>query len=85
MLRHRLRLRRDRPHRQQRRRDGDEKHVVRAIEAGATGYLLKERGSDHVVDSILSVLDGASPVSPRAPSAAAALWVRLTTPALDAL
>lgn len=43
---------------------GDEKHVITAIEAGAMGYLLKERGPDHVVDSILTVLDGGSPISP---------------------
>jgi DNA-binding NarL/FixJ family response regulator len=43
---------------------GDETHVIRAIEAGATGYLLKERGPDHVVDSILTVLEGGSPISP---------------------
>jgi DNA-binding NarL/FixJ family response regulator len=43
---------------------GDEKHVISAIEAGATGYLLKERGAAHVVDSIVTVLEGGSPVSP---------------------
>lgn len=43
---------------------GDEKHVVDAIAAGATGYLLKEREPAHVTDSIIAVLDGGSPVSP---------------------
>lgn len=43
---------------------GDEKHVISAIEAGATGYLLKERDPEHIVDSILTVLDGGSPISP---------------------
>ena len=43
---------------------GDEKHVVNAIEAGATGYLLKDRDEAHVTDSICDVLDGGSPISP---------------------
>lgn len=43
---------------------GDEKNVISAIEAGATGYLLKERGPAHITDSIVSVLEGGSPVSP---------------------
>ncbi len=43
---------------------GDEKNVVAAIEAGATGYLLKEREADHVTESILTVLNGGSPISP---------------------
>lgn len=43
---------------------GDEKHVVSAIEAGATGYLLKEREPEHIADSICTVLDGGSPISP---------------------
>ncbi len=43
---------------------GDEKNVVQAIEAGATGYLLKERDADHVSESILTVLNGGSPISP---------------------
>lgn len=43
---------------------GDEKNVVNAIEAGAMGYLLKERGPAHVTDSIVTVLEGGSPVSP---------------------
>jgi DNA-binding NarL/FixJ family response regulator len=43
---------------------GDEKHVVPAIEAGATGYLLKDRDEAHVTDSICEVLDGGSPISP---------------------
>lgn len=43
---------------------GDEKSVVQAIESGATGYLLKERGAEHVTESILTVLGGGSPISP---------------------
>ncbi|MFT5482876.1 MAG: DNA-binding NarL/FixJ family response regulator [Halieaceae bacterium] len=43
---------------------GDEKHVVSALEAGATGYLLKEREPAHIADSICTVLNGGSPISP---------------------
>jgi DNA-binding NarL/FixJ family response regulator len=43
---------------------GDEKNVVSAIEAGATGYLLKERDPAHIADLIMTVLEGGSPVSP---------------------
>ncbi|MEM1436330.1 MAG: response regulator transcription factor [Pseudomonadota bacterium] len=43
---------------------GDEKHVLDAIEAGALGYLLKDRDSDHIVDSIWLTIDGGSPISP---------------------
>lgn len=43
---------------------GDEKHVVPAIEAGATGYLLKDRDEAHVTASICEVLEGGSPISP---------------------
>jgi DNA-binding NarL/FixJ family response regulator len=43
---------------------GDERHVVAAIEAGATGYLLKDGSSDYVTESILQLLAGGSPISP---------------------
>jgi DNA-binding NarL/FixJ family response regulator len=43
---------------------GDEKHVVAAIEAGASGYLLKDGTSEYVGESILELLDGGSPISP---------------------
>lgn len=43
---------------------GDEKSVVAAIEAGAMGYLLKDREAAHVTQSILTVLAGGSPISP---------------------
>ena len=43
---------------------GDEKVVVEAIEAGATGYLLKERDAAHITESILTVVEGGSPISP---------------------
>jgi len=43
---------------------GDEKHVLSAIEAGASGYLLKDGSSDYIGDSIVQMMNGESPVSP---------------------
>lgn len=42
---------------------GDEKHVVTAIEAGASGYLLKDGDSDYIGDSIIQMINGGSPIS----------------------
>jgi len=43
---------------------GDETHVMRAIEAGATGYLLKNTGVDDIGESIMEMLNGGAPISP---------------------
>jgi DNA-binding NarL/FixJ family response regulator len=43
---------------------GDEKHVLSAIEAGASGYLLKDGTADYIGDSIVQMVNGQSPVSP---------------------
>lgn len=43
---------------------GDEQHVITALEAGATGYLLKDAGGDHVAASIHELHAGGSPISP---------------------
>ena len=43
---------------------GDERHVVRAIEAGADGYLLKDSTQAELVESITSVINGDSPINP---------------------
>lgn len=43
---------------------GDEEHVVRAIEAGATGYLLKDAGDDDIHGALRDLLQGGSPISP---------------------
>jgi len=43
---------------------GDEHNVLNAIEAGATGYLLKDGDSSYVADSILELVAGGSPISP---------------------
>ncbi len=43
---------------------GDEQHVVSAIEAGATGYILKDSTAADVVSCIRLLRAGGSPVSP---------------------
>lgn len=43
---------------------GDEAHVVRSLEAGAAGYLLKDSAPARLAEEIRSVHAGGSPVSP---------------------
>ncbi|WP_290639215.1 response regulator transcription factor [Aquabacterium sp.] len=43
---------------------GDEKHVLASIEAGATGYLLKETRGPELVEQIRVLRKGGSPISP---------------------
>ncbi|WP_114417794.1 response regulator [Marinospirillum perlucidum] len=43
---------------------GDEGHVIQAIEAGASGYLLKDSEDASLVEHIVQVVDGGSPMSP---------------------
>jgi DNA-binding NarL/FixJ family response regulator len=43
---------------------GDDQHVVGSIEAGATGYLLKDAGAGHIAASIHELRAGGSPISP---------------------
>ncbi len=42
---------------------GDSKTVIAAIEAGATGFLLKDAEPYDVIDAITKILEGGSPVS----------------------
>jgi DNA-binding NarL/FixJ family response regulator len=42
---------------------GDEKHVIRAIEAGATGYILKDGSNSYIAQSIIQLKEGGSPIS----------------------
>ncbi len=42
---------------------GDEKHVLRAIQAGASGYLLKEEESEEIGRCIRQLIEGGSPIS----------------------
>lgn len=44
---------------------GDEESVVAALEAGATGYLLKEQAMDQLGDAIVSLMHGESAISPK--------------------
>jgi len=43
---------------------GDEAHVLQSIEAGATGYLLKDSSANKIVEEIRSLHSGGSPISP---------------------
>lgn len=43
---------------------GDDDHVMASIEAGATGYLLKDASSDRIAASIRDLRAGGSPISP---------------------
>jgi len=43
---------------------GDETHVMRSIEAGAAGYLLKDSSPAKMCDEIRSLANGGSPISP---------------------
>ena len=43
---------------------GDEPHVMASLEAGATGYLLKDAQAADVTEQIRSLRAGGSPISP---------------------
>ena len=43
---------------------GDERHVMASIEAGATGYLLKDRSDFDLAEQIRALRAGGSPISP---------------------
>jgi DNA-binding NarL/FixJ family response regulator len=43
---------------------GDDAHVVESIEAGATGYLLKDASPERVATSIHEIRAGGAPISP---------------------
>jgi len=42
----------------------DEDRIFRAIQAGASGYLLKDAGPDRIVQAVLEVVEGGAPTSP---------------------
>jgi DNA-binding NarL/FixJ family response regulator len=44
---------------------GDDTHVVSAIEAGASGYLLKDSSLEHLGEQLQHLRDGGSPLSPQ--------------------
>jgi DNA-binding NarL/FixJ family response regulator len=43
---------------------GDDEHVISSVEAGATGYVLKDSTEIEIIDAIRSLCAGGSPVSP---------------------
>lgn len=43
---------------------GDEVHVMQSLEAGASGYLLKDSAPQNMLDEIRSLHGGGSPISP---------------------
>jgi len=43
---------------------GDEQHMMSALEAGASGYLLKNSNIEAIGESIIEMLEGGSPMSP---------------------
>lgn len=43
---------------------GDEDHVIRSLEAGASGYLLKDYTAEELETHIVEVSQGGSPISP---------------------
>lgn len=43
---------------------GDEKHVLSALQAGATGYLLKDSPLQDIGDAVIQLVAGGSPISP---------------------
>jgi DNA-binding NarL/FixJ family response regulator len=43
---------------------GDEAHVLQSLEAGATGYLVKDSAAHHIVEEIRTAHAGGSPISP---------------------
>lgn len=57
---------------------GDERHVVAALEAGATGYLLKDALPRDFLEPIRALREGGSPLSP---IIARRLLARMVTPA----
>jgi DNA-binding NarL/FixJ family response regulator len=43
---------------------GDDAHVIASIEAGATGYILKDSAQPEIVEGIHEIYNGGSPLSP---------------------
>ncbi len=56
--------------------------IIRAVEAGASGYLLKDAPPAELINAVRSAARGETVLSP---SVAARLMARLRTPAVDAL
>jgi DNA-binding NarL/FixJ family response regulator len=61
----------------------DNSHVLDAIFAGASGYLLKKYISDHLLDAITQVMQGEAPMSPGIARMIISNMQQSTTPALN--
>lgn len=61
----------------------DNRHVLDAICAGASGYLLKKNISDHLTDAIALVLQGEAPMSPGIARMVIQSMQQNTKPAID--
>lgn len=71
---------------------GDEASVVRALSAGAQGYLLKDESHEELASSMRQVVEGQSPISPaiamhlikrlQSPEASEELWDDEQSPSL---
>lgn len=59
---------------------GDQAHVMKAIESGATGYLLKDADSADLIDQIRALRAGGSPITP---VIARQLLIRLAPPPME--
>jgi len=42
----------------------DDAHVMASLEAGATGYLLKDASNERIIGAVQEVLEGGAPISP---------------------
>ncbi len=60
---------------------GDEQHMMAAIEAGASGYLLKNSELESIGQAIIEMLEGGSPMSPSIARALIKRFQPATTPA----
>lgn len=60
---------------------GDERHVVNAIEAGASGYLLKDSCNKEIATAIEQLIDGGAPITS---SVAIYLLKRFQSPVISA-
>jgi DNA-binding NarL/FixJ family response regulator len=61
----------------------DHEKIFKAVCAGASGYLLKTSALETIVESVLQVMAGGSPMSPRVATAVLKMFKRLSPPKDD--
>lgn len=61
----------------------DSDSIVQAIEAGASGYLLKGSSLDAIVESLNNILDGGAPINPQIAKKILTLFTMNASPAGD--